>query len=118
MMNEILIVDTGDRFPCSDQETVLTGMTRLGRKGIPAGCRGGGCGVCKVQVVQGQYKARQMSRQHISTEEQVSGIVLACCIVAQSDLHLQVVGKMRKAVGRASERVSTCSAVSGTIASG
>ena len=101
MKHEILIEDTGERFACDEQETVLNGMAKLGRKGIPVGCRGGGCGVCKVQVTSGSYEqTRNMSRQHVSVDEQEHGTVLACCIQAQSSLSLKVVGKLQKAVCR------------------
>lgn len=99
MKHEILIEDTGERYDCDERETVLNGMARLGRKGIPLGCRGGGCGVCKVQVTSGDYcQSRPMSRQHASADEQAHGVVLACCIQAHSDLSLKVVGKLHKAV--------------------
>ena len=38
---------------CDEEQNVLAAMERLGRKGIPVGCRGGGCGVCRVQVTYG-----------------------------------------------------------------
>ncbi|SEQ36528.1 2Fe-2S iron-sulfur cluster binding domain-containing protein [Azotobacter beijerinckii] len=99
MKHEIHIEDTGERYACDEQETVLNGMARLGRKGIPVGCRGGGCGVCKVRVTGGSYtQTRTMSRQHVSADEQEHGTVLACCIQAQSSLSLKVVGKLQKAV--------------------
>lgn len=100
MKHYVLIEDTGERYPCADSESVLEGMARLGRRGIPLGCRGGGCGVCKVRVLSGDYESRVMSRQHVSAEEAASGCVLACRILPQSDLHLQVIGKLRKAVCR------------------
>lgn len=95
---QIHIEDTGETFSCSEEESVLIGMARLGRKGIPVGCRGGGCGVCKVQVLSGTYQSAVMSRAHISEQEQASGIVLACRIMPCSDLSLQVIGKMKKTV--------------------
>ncbi len=101
MKHEVLIEDTGERYDCDAQETVLNGMARLGRKGIPLGCRGGGCGVCKVQVTGGNYcQSRPMSRQHVSADEQAHGTVLACCIMAQGGLRLRVVGKLYKALCR------------------
>jgi len=100
MRHDILIAETGEHYPCSGEESVLEGMARLGRKGIPLGCRGGGCGVCKVQIIAGQYRSRAMSRQHVSVEEQACGIVLACRVLPQSDLILEVIGKMQKSVCR------------------
>ena len=73
-------------------------MARLGRRGIPLGCRGGGCGVCKVQITQGSYEAKVMSQAHVSAEEQAQDIVLACRIMPHSDICLQVLGKMKERV--------------------
>lgn len=98
MRHDILIAETGEHYHCSDDESVLEGMARLGRRGIPLGCRGGGCGVCKVHITAGQYHCRAMSRQHVSVDEQAGGVVLACRVLPKSDLVLSVVGKMHKGV--------------------
>ncbi len=100
MKYQVQIQDTGESYSCDEQESILSGMARLDRRGIPVGCRGGGCGVCKVQVVQGDYVRKRMSRAHVSEDEETSGIVLACRIMPQSDLCVQVVGKMSKTVCR------------------
>jgi hypothetical protein len=39
-----------------------------------------------------------MSRQHVSADEQAEGVVLACRIMPESDLVLEVLGKMQKCV--------------------
>ncbi|MFG1401830.1 2Fe-2S iron-sulfur cluster-binding protein [Xanthobacter sediminis] len=96
MKHEIHIADTGETYLCDESETVLTGMARLGRKGIPLGCRGGGCGVCKVAVLDGRYQAGAMSRQHVSVEEEKDRHALACRIRPESPLMLKVVGALRK----------------------
>ena len=96
----ITIVETGERYPCSDQRSVLEGMEALGKRGIPVGCRGGGCGVCKVEVVAGEYSKRVMSRQHVSEADEAAGCVLACRIKPNSDLEVRVVGPMKKTVCR------------------
>lgn len=98
MKYQVRIEDTGETYSCDESESVLHGMVRLGRRGIPLGCRGGGCGICKVQVVDGQFEAAVMSRAHISEEEQAAGAVLACRIKPHSDLAVQVLGKMKKTV--------------------
>ncbi len=95
---EILITDTGERFACTPGENLLKAMERLNRRGIPVGCRGGGCGVCKIRVRRGQYTALKMSRAHVSAEEEASGVGLACRILPTSDLELQVQGSLRKSV--------------------
>ena len=96
----ICIEDTGEQYACADSRSVLEGMEALGKKGIPVGCRQGGCGVCKVQVLEGQYTRRVMSRAHISAEEESTGCVLSCRIYPNSDLRLNVVGAMKKNIYR------------------
>lgn len=94
----ITIVNTRESFACADDEDVLRGMERLARKGIPVGCRNGGCGVCKVQVSQGAYHKCKMSRAVVSEADEVANCVLACRIKPLSDLTVEVLGKMAKAV--------------------
>ena len=97
---QITIEDTGEEYSCSPGRDLLRSMERLGRKGIPAGCRGGGCGVCKIHILKGSVKSKKMSRAHVSVEEEDAGYVLACRSYPQSDIRLAVVGKMRKTVCR------------------
>ena len=96
----ITIAETGESYRCLDERSVLEGMEALGRKGIPVGCRQGGCGVCKVQVLEGAYSKRVMSRAHVSAEEEAGGCVLSCRIRPASDLRVSVVGAMKKNVCR------------------
>lgn len=98
--HQVLIDETGESFGCASTESALHALARSGRKGIPVGCRGGGCGVCKVQVLAGSYSKRAMSRCHVSEAEEACQQVLACCIYPHSDLKLRVLGKMQKALFR------------------
>jgi ferredoxin len=102
--HEITILDTGDRYRCPEGRTLLEGMEALGRGDIPIGCRGGGCGVCKVHVVRGTVTRRVMSRAHVTEEEEAAGFVLACRARPTSDVQLAVVGQMRKQVCEAATR--------------
>ena len=96
----ITIADTGETYRCGEQRSVLEGMEVLGKRGIPVGCRGGGCGICKIQVLSGDYDKRVMSREHISEDEETQGCVLACRVKPRSDLALSVIGLMKKNVCR------------------
>ena len=98
----IHIENTGECYSTTGARSVLEGMEALGKKGIPVGCRQGGCGVCKVQVLEGQYTRRVMSRAHISAEDEAVGCVLSCRIFPTSDLRLKVIGAMQKTVCRTS----------------
>ena len=102
----ITITNTGESYRCPDERSVLEGMEALGKRGIPVGCRNGGCGVCKVEVLSGQYVARVMSREHVSQEDEACGRVLSCRVRPLSDLELNVIGKMKKTVCRVVEPAS------------
>jgi len=97
---EVHILDTGERYVCSGSQTLLAGMEALGRKGIPVGCRGGGCGVCKSRIVSGDYRAAKMSRACVSADEQAAGVVLACRVVPRSDIEIEALDRMRRCVTR------------------
>lgn len=92
----ISIENSAEDYPCSDNQTLLRGMESLGRRGIPVGCRGGGCGVCKIRVTSGTYLKKKMSRAIISEAEEADHVVLACRCTPTSDLSLNVLGKMEK----------------------
>jgi 3-phenylpropionate/trans-cinnamate dioxygenase ferredoxin reductase subunit len=91
------VMQTDETYACATSESLLAGMLRLGRKGIPVGCVNGGCGVCKVQVVQGQCQALgPISRAHISAAEEAHGFTLACRVAPVTPVELEVVGKFEK----------------------
>jgi ferredoxin len=96
----ITVADTGETFQCSAQESVLHGLARLGKRGIPVGCRGGGCGVCKIEVLSGTFAKKPMSSAHVSAGDLAAQRVLACRIQPASDLVVNVIGPMQKAVQR------------------
>jgi len=95
--HQIHFTDSGETINCGEERNLLQSMERLGRKGIPVGCRNGGCGVCKIQVLEGRFDRRVMSRAHVTIEEEAEGKCLACRIVPKSDMKIMVIGKMRRA---------------------
>jgi ferredoxin len=98
--HRVTLADTGECFPCRSDMAVLKAMTTLGYRGITSGCHGGGCGVCKVRVDEGDYIAGVMSRAHVSEDDENRGIVLACRIQPQGDLRLTVVGALGRTLAR------------------
>ena len=91
----IHIRDSGESFFCNSEKSVLGGMEGLRRKGIPVGCRSGGCGVCKIRIEKGTVRHGPTSRAHVSLEEEAAGVALACRCYPEADLELSVLGKMR-----------------------
>jgi ferredoxin len=98
MRHRITIENSTETYPCSEGQTLLQGLEQLGRRGIPVGCRGGGCGVCRIKVTSGTYLKRKMSRSVISEADEANRILLACRCTPTSDLSINVVGKMEKAL--------------------
>jgi len=99
-IHRVRIRDTGDDVGCREDLSVLRAMECIGRRGIPVGCRNGGCGVCKVEVLSGPYRVGRMSRDAVSAEEEASGIVLACRLYALGDLEIGVIGRFRRCLTR------------------
>jgi 3-phenylpropionate/trans-cinnamate dioxygenase ferredoxin reductase subunit len=91
------IEQTGESYVCATNENLLKGMLKLGRKGIPAGCVSGGCGVCKVRIVSGQVQpCGPVSRAHVSLQEEAQGTTLACRVTPVTAVRLEVTGKLIK----------------------
>ncbi len=99
LRNRVKLTQTSEVYDCMPEESILQGMARLGRRGIPLGCLNGGCGICKVAVMSGKWqKTGLMSRAHVSEDEEARGIVLACRAAPCSDVEIEVLGKMQKSV--------------------
>ena len=93
----VWVEQTGESYPCASSESLLQGMLKLGRKGIPVGCVNGGCGVCKVRILAGEIKALgPVSRAHVSADEQALGCTLACRVAPATPVRLAVMGKFEK----------------------
>ena len=105
----VRIANTGDSYRCRADQTVLGGMEALGRRGIPVGCRGGGCGVCKVRVESGAVDTRhqKMSRAHVSDDERQHGLLLACRAWPRGDLVVRAVDRLARAFEHGTPRPST-----------
>lgn len=94
----VTIRETGETCRCRTDESLLEALRRWGKRGVPVGCRNGGCSVCRIQVLNGAYEQhRPMSREYVSDEDLAAGRVLACCIQPRSALEITAIGKMSKA---------------------
>ena len=106
----VTIANVGLSYACAGNESLLTGMVRLGRKGIPVGCVNGGCGVCKVRIVEGQIKALgPISRAHVTLDEENQGYTLACRVAPQTPVNLEVAGKLRQPFSKGRAESATAS---------
>lgn len=80
----------GTWFDVRHGERVLHEMIKRQVADIPVGCRGGGCGVCRVRVVEGEYTTKRMSRKHVSEADEADGVALACRIIPLSDIVVEL----------------------------
>lgn len=75
---------------------------------IPTGCQQGGCGMCKVKVLDGEYN-QEIIRSHdaLSDNELNNGYALACCMTPASDLEMITVEDYEKEQSSLSEEAKT-----------
>lgn len=87
MTYQVTVSETEVSFPCNADQFILPAMIRHNHGPITHGCCGGGCGVCRMKILEGKYeKVKKMSRAHISEEDEEQDIVLLCCVQPRSDL--------------------------------
>lgn len=71
---------------CGEDETLLAALHRTGHAVI-SGCRRGGCGVCKVDLVDGEVEyTRTVAPTVLSPEDRAAGVCLTCRAVPRGDV--------------------------------
>jgi len=92
-------------FFCPEGLSILIAMEKAGLAVVPVGCRGGGCGVCKIAITSGDFTRGKMSKAHISEEDRKSDSVsLACRTYPLSSIIIKPLGKVFKNSSRPSVR--------------
>lgn len=76
------------KIDVAEGQSLLAAAGHEEHSGITVGCRGGGCGVCRVRIVSGTYRKKAMSKTHINEQDLAAGVVLACRIFPQSDMEI------------------------------
>lgn len=89
----IRVADTSLDFECREGQPVLSAMSAANEKCVQVGCRSGGCGVCRVQVIAGEFDTGSMSQAEVCAGDRAKGIVLACQLLPRSDLAIRVLGR-------------------------
>ena len=79
----------GDRVACRGDETVLSAILRSGAK-VVFGCRGGGCGVCKMQLSWGRVDHGRCSVAVLSEDDRAEGSFLSCQARPVTDLTVEL----------------------------
>jgi len=97
-MTQVTVLPDDVRVAAGDGETVLAALGRAGLK-YRIGCRRGGCGICKLQLVAGEVRyERPVAESVLSDDEKVAGICLSCRAVPITNIlvELQEGDKLRR----------------------
>jgi ferredoxin len=89
-MPRLRVVDSDVDVAVSPGETLLAGLRSAGYV-ANIGCRRGGCGICKVRVVEGTISYRETVAETVLTpEERADGVCLMCRAVPETDTVIAV----------------------------
>lgn len=88
---KIIVKDFGEISSFGEYGCIYQSLNIL-LKGRPVrGCLSGGCGICKMRIIEGQFVLKgKMSRAHISESEESSGVVLGCQVVPCSTVAIEL----------------------------
>ena len=75
-------------FTGKEKENILDASIRTNGK-IKVGCKRGGCGLCKIKVVDGEIEHGAISRSVLPLHEEAEGYALACRAVPKSDITIE-----------------------------
>ena len=90
----ITLNPVGDAIACGPAESVLAAILRSGAS-VVFGCRGGGCGTCKMRLISGQVEHGRCSAAVLPEEEKQSGWFLSCQARALGDLTVELTAANR-----------------------
>jgi ferredoxin len=100
-MAEVTIMPDGVRVTAGEAETLLGALTRAGLR-YRVGCKRGGCGICKVELVLGEVAyERPIASNVLTDDERVEGICLSCRAVPLTNIviELQEGDRLRRVLG-------------------
>lgn len=92
-MPTVTIHPTGEAIHLEPEETVLSGLYRAGYA-YTVGCRRGGCAICKVDCLAGEFSYDHPIADTVITEgERADGTCLSCRAVPTTDITIQLRGE-------------------------
>lgn len=100
-MPEVTILPDGVRVTAGETETLLRALARAGLR-YRVGCKRGGCGICKVQLVLGEVSyERPIASDVLTDDERVEGLCLSCRAVPLTNIviELQEGDRLRRVLG-------------------
>jgi CDP-4-dehydro-6-deoxyglucose reductase len=89
-MPRLRVVDSEVDVAVPPNETLLTGLRRAGYA-ANIGCLRGGCGICRIRVIEGAISYREtVAETVLPPEERADGVCLLCRAVPETDTVIEV----------------------------
>ena len=101
LMPQVTILPEGVHVTAAGDETLLRALGRAGLR-YRVGCKRGGCGICKVQLLRGEVRyERPIAVSVLTDDERVEGICLSCRAVPLTNIviELQEGDRLRRVLG-------------------
>ena len=92
MKHNILVKNKDKSRSCPEDKHLMDSLSVCADL-VPRGCHNGACGVCKIKVHSGDFEKLKMNRKHISQDEEINNIVLACRSFPRTDMEIEFLGK-------------------------
>lgn len=86
MTYEVAVEGLDRTFACREDQSLLSALAPIHRLEIESGCRGGGCGVCKIALLEGEVECGKMSAAHADGKT----TFLACRVYPRSNVRVRV----------------------------
>lgn len=97
-MPTVTIDPTGERVHLAPDETILAGLYKAGYAYL-IGCRRGGCAICKVDALEGEFTYDHPVADTVITEdERTDGTCLTCRAVPTTDITIRLRGETLRLV--------------------
>jgi ferredoxin len=89
-MPRVTVTGTGVSVEVRERESILAALFRAGYA-YKVGCKRGGCGICKVDLVDGDVEYPfTVSEQVLSPDDRVAGGCLSCRAVPVTDTEIRL----------------------------
>lgn len=86
----IVVLGSDVALDCSDGETILAALHRGGHA-VRSGCRRGGCGICKLHLIEGSVSyTHVVAPTVLSDAERADGVCLTCRAVPDGEVTLEL----------------------------
>lgn len=76
-------------FECGEDQDLL-GQAIRARVPVIVACRSGGCGICKIKVIHGQYERGICSKKTLPDQDRENNYSLACKTYPKSDMVIAI----------------------------